>query len=214
MIHINNLCKSYGDKVIFANFNLSIASGEFVSIVGESGCGKSTLFNIIGCLDSFDKGDYFFNNENIKKYNNKQLLNFRKHNIGFIFQNFHLIETITAYQNIEMPLLYTNLKKSERENIIYDVLKKLNIVDLKDKLVQDLSGGEKQRIAIARAIVMKPKVIVADEPTGNLDNINTYKVYQLLRELNNTGMTIIIATHNSSLADKTDRIIKIEKLWG
>ena len=189
--------------------NLSIEKGEFVAIMGPSGCGKSTLLNIIGLLDNPTDGKYFFNGEEVSKFKERQRTNLRKGNIGFVFQSFNLIDELTVYENVELPLLYLKVSPAERRRKVNDVLERMKISHRKKHFPQQLSGGQQQRVAISRAVVTKPMLILADEPTGNLDSANGEEVMNLLTELNNEGTTIVMVTHSPSDADKAHRIIQL-----
>jgi putative ABC transport system ATP-binding protein len=189
--------------------NISIERGEFVAIMGPSGCGKSTLLNILGLLDAPSSGQYFFNGEDVSKYKEKQRTGLRKGNIGFVFQSFNLIDELTVYENIELPLLYLKVTATERRNKVNEVLERMKIAHRKKHFPQQLSGGQQQRVAIARSVVTKPQLILADEPTGNLDSVNGEEVMNLLSELNNDGTTIVMVTHSPSDADKAHRIVQL-----
>ncbi|MFO7370024.1 MAG: ABC transporter ATP-binding protein [Bacteroidales bacterium] len=189
--------------------NLTIEKGEFVAIMGPSGCGKSTLLNILGLLDTPSSGQYFFNGEEVAGYKEKQRTNLRKGNIGFVFQSFNLIDELTVYENVELPLLYLKVSPTERKMKVAEVLERMKITHRKKHFPQQLSGGQQQRVAIARAVVTRPQLILADEPTGNLDSANGEEVMSLLTELNNEGTTIIMVTHSPSDADKAHRIIQL-----
>ncbi|HJZ41008.1 MAG TPA: ABC transporter ATP-binding protein [Bacteroidales bacterium] len=189
--------------------NITVEKGEFVAIMGPSGCGKSTLLNILGLLDTPSGGQYYFNGEEVAKYKEKQRTNLRKGNIGFVFQSFNLIDELTVYENVELPLLYLKVSPSERRKKVGDVLERMKISHRKRHFPQQLSGGQQQRVAIARAVVTRPQLILADEPTGNLDSANGEEVMNLLTELNNEGTTIIMVTHSPSDADKAHRIVQL-----
>lgn len=189
--------------------NITVEKGEFVAIMGPSGCGKSTLLNILGLLDSPTSGLYYFNGEEVSRYKEKQRTNLRKGNIGFVFQSFNLIDELTVYENVELPLLYLKNTSSERKHKVAEVLERMKITHRRKHFPQQLSGGQQQRVAIARAVVTRPKLILADEPTGNLDSANGEEVMNLLTELNNEGTTIIMVTHSPSDADKAHRIVQL-----
>lgn len=189
--------------------SLEIKKGEFVAIMGPSGCGKSTLLNILGTLDSPTSGKYYFDDKEIDKMSESQLTAFRKGNIGFVFQNFNLIDELTVYENVELPLVYLNGKKSERKKKVMEVLERMNIAHRAGHFPQQLSGGQQQRVAIARAVVTGCPLILADEPTGNLDSTNGVEVMELLRELNNQGTTIVIVTHSQRDATYAHRVIHL-----
>mgnify|MGYP001375675211 FL=1 len=189
--------------------DLEIKEGEFVAIMGPSGCGKSTLLNIIGLLDNPSGGEFFFNGTEVSKFREKQRTNMRKANIGFVFQSFNLIDELTVYENVELPLLYLNIPSSERKRKVEEVLERMKISHRKKHFPQQLSGGQQQRVAIARAVVANPKLILADEPTGNLDSANGEEVMGLLSQLNNEGTTIVMVTHSPSDAEKAHRIVQL-----
>lgn len=189
--------------------NIEVKQGEFVAIMGPSGCGKSTLLNILGTLDSPTSGKYFFNGKEIDKMGESQLTAFRKGNIGFVFQSFNLIDELNVYENVELPLTYLKVKASERKQMVNDILKRMNISHRAAHFPQQLSGGQQQRVAIARAVVSNPKIILADEPTGNLDSKNGAEVMQLLTELNKEGTTIVMVTHSKHDASFAHRIINL-----
>lgn len=189
--------------------SLEIKKGEFVAIMGPSGCGKSTLLNILGTLDSPTSGKYFFEGKEIDKMSESQLTSFRKGNIGFVFQNFNLIDELTVFENVELPLVYLNSKKSERKNKVMEVLERMNIAHRAGHFPQQLSGGQQQRVAIARAVVTDCNLILADEPTGNLDSTNGVEVMELLSELNRQGTTIVIVTHSQRDAKYAHRVIHL-----
>ena len=189
--------------------SLEIKKGEFVAIMGPSGCGKSTLLNILGTLDSPTSGKYYFDDKEIDKMSESQLTAFRKGNIGFVFQNFNLIDELTVYENVELPLVYLNGKKSERKKKVMEVLERMNIAHRAGHFPQQLSGGQQQRVAIARAVVANPKLILADEPTGNLDSKNGKEVMELLTELNKEGTTIVMVTHSQHDSGYAGRTINL-----
>ncbi|WP_019038302.1 ABC transporter ATP-binding protein [Psychroflexus tropicus] len=208
--HIYKWVKSGGRRVFLLNdLNLTIEKGEFISLMGPSGSGKSTLFNVIAMLDTFDEGDYFFENETIHDLNSKQKTKLFNENIGFIFQAYHLLDDLTVYENIETPLLYKKIKSSERKALVADMLDKFNIVGKKDLFPHQLSGGQQQLVGIARALIIKPKLILADEPTGNLNSTQSDEIMQLFKDLNTEGITIIQATHSESNAAYGSRLIKL-----
>jgi len=213
MIEIKKLKKVFTTEDIettaLNSVDLNIKEGEFIAIMGPSGCGKSTLLNILGLLDNPSGGEYFFNREAVGGYSEKQRTNLRKSNIGFIFQSFNLIDELTVYENIELPLLYQKVSVAERKTKVKAVMEKLNILPRKNHFPQQLSGGQQQRVAVARAIVSKPKLILADEPTGNLDSQNGEEVMDLLNKLNEEGTTIVMVTHSPSDAESAQRIINL-----
>lgn len=189
--------------------NMQIVPGEFVAIMGPSGCGKSTLLNILGLLDNPSGGLMYFNSEEVSKYSEKKRTHLRKANIGFVFQSFNLIDELTVYENVELPLLYLKVSGAERKKKVESVLERMKIAHRRNHFPQQLSGGQQQRVAIARAVVTKPKLILADEPTGNLDSANGEEVMNLLSELNQEGTTIVMVTHSSTDAEKASRIIQL-----
>lgn len=188
---------------------LHVEQGEFVAIMGPSGCGKSTLLNILGTLDSPTSGSYFFEGKQVDKMNENQLTALRKNNLGFIFQSFNLIDELTVYENVELPLVYMGIKTAQRKEKVNKVLEKVNLLHRANHYPQQLSGGQQQRVAIARAVVTDCKLLLADEPTGNLDSVNGVEVMELLSELNRQGTTIIIVTHSQKDATYAHRIIRL-----
>lgn len=213
MLIIKDLQKVYQTEEIettaLNNVNVEIKAGEFVAIMGPSGCGKSTLLNVIGMLDNPSSGEYHFWDNEIAKYSERQRAKLRKGNIGFVFQSFNLIDELTVYENVELPLLYLGMSPAERKKMVETVLERMNIMHRKDHFPQQLSGGQQQRVAIARAVVAKPKLILADEPTGNLDSSNGEEVMKLLTQLNEEGTTIIMVTHSPHDANYAHRIIHL-----
>lgn len=189
--------------------NLHVKEGEFVAIMGPSGCGKSTLLNIIGMLDNPTKGTYAFNNKEVGALKESQRTQERKGNVGFVFQSFNLIDELTVYENVELPLIYLKIKASERKRMIKEVLERMKMGHRTKHFPQQLSGGQQQRVAIARAVVANPKLILADEPTGNLDSKNGSEVMNLLTELNQEGTTIVMVTHSDRDANYSHRIINL-----
>ena len=213
MIKVNNLTKVFRTKEVettaLNNVNLEIEQGEFVSIMGPSGCGKSTLLNLLGMLDKPESGSYIFNKIEISKMNEKERAGIRKENIGFIFQNFNLIDELTVFENIELPLVYSNIPSSERKKRVNEIAERIGISHRMQHFPQQLSGGQQQRVAVARALVNKPSLILADEPTGNLDSSHGNEVMELLCELNEDGTTIINVTHSAHDASYSSRIINL-----
>ena len=213
MIKTKNLTKMYRTDEVetsaLNNVNLEIGPGEFISIMGPSGCGKSTLLNILGLLDNPSDGDYIFAGNNVSKMNERQRAQLRKGNIGFVFQSFNLIDELTVYENVELPLLYLGVSSSMREERVNAALERTQIIHRKDHFPQQLSGGQQQRVAVARAVVASPKLILADEPTGNLDSANGGEVMKLLTELNEAGTTIIMVTHSPADAEYSHRIVHL-----
>lgn len=214
MISLKNISK-YLDKkfqrtFILKNINLEIAEGEFASIMGPSGAGKSTLLNILGFLDDASEGEYLFMDEPVHNLNEKQKSQYHKSHIGFVFQQYHLIDELTVYENIEMPLLYRKVKGKERKSMVADMLDRFNIVAKKDLFPDQLSGGQQQLVGIARALIGNPKLILADEPTGNLHSDQSVQIMELFQKLNEEGVTIIQVTHSEKMASFGKRIINMK----
>ncbi len=213
MIRLENVCKNYqiGSEVIHAldNACLNIEKGEFVSIIGPSGSGKSTLMNIVGCLDTADSGDYILDDIPIEDYTEKELARIRNKKIGFVFQSFNLIPKLTAEENVELPLIYQGVKKSEREERVMAALEMVNLTKRINHYPTELSGGQQQRVAIARAIATSPSLILADEPTGNLDSSTSQEIMDIFLDLNNKGNTIVLITHDNEVAERAKRILYI-----
>ena len=213
MISINNITRSFlGDEVETLAINgmsLTIEKGEFLSILGPSGCGKSTLLNVLGMLDSIDQGQFQFFAQKVEQLSEKQQARLRKDHIGFIFQSFNLIDELTVEQNIELPLYYHKVPKEERKRLVEEVLKRVDISHRRHHLPAKLSGGQQQRVAIARAIVTNPDLILADEPTGNLDSKNSTQVMALLQQLNKEGATIVMVTHAPEHVHFGTRVIEL-----
>lgn len=203
MIKLNNIYRSYDDgkTYILQNLTFEIKQGQFISILGESGVGKTTLLNILSTMDTFDKGEYLFGDVNMQKLTDYEVAKFRNKKIGVVFQNYNLIPTLNVFDNIKLPLLFNEEYEGDYEEDIRGVLKKLKIEKLIDKKVTELSGGEIQRVSIARALINKPDIILADEPTGNLDNGNTKRLISILKQLNQEGQTIILVTHDHVLLE-------------
>jgi len=214
MIKIEKLHKSYPigkDSLhVLKGIDLHIKEGEFVSIMGSSGSGKSTLLNIVGLLDIHDKGNYFLNGQLIKNMNEKKAAILRNKFLGFVFQSFNLISYKTALENVALPLYYKGIKRKERLKIALDYLEKVGLKEWANHLPNELSGGQKQRVAIARALVTKPKVVLADEPTGALDSGTTNSVMDLLKVINEEGMTVFVITHEQEVANQTKRIVHLK----
>jgi len=212
MIKIEKLHKSYPigkDSLhVLKGIDLHIKEGEFVSIMGSSGSGKSTLLNIIGLLDIHDKGDYYLNDQLIKNMNEKKAAILINKFLGFVFQSFNLISYKTALENVALPLYYKGMKRKERLKVALEYLEKVGLKNWANHLPNELSGGQKQRVAIARALVTKPKVVLADEPTGALDSTTSDSVMDLLKEINNEGMTVFVITHEEEIAEQTKRIVR------
>jgi putative ABC transport system ATP-binding protein len=197
------------ETIALNKLSIEVKEGEFVSVMGPSGCGKSTLLNILGLLDDPDAGSFIFNGIEVAGFNERKRADLRKHNIGFVFQSFNLIDELTVFENVELPLIYTGMKAPERKKRVEEVLEKVQIMHRRNHYPQQLSGGQQQRVAVARAVVNKPKLILADEPTGNLDSHNGNEVMELLTELNEQGTTIIMVTHSEHDAKYSHRIIRM-----
>ena len=213
MIKVNDLCKVFRTEEIettaLNNVSFEINDGEFVAIMGPSGCGKSTLLNILGLLDNPTTGSYELLGKEVANLKEKDRTKFRKGNIGFVFQSFNLIDELNVYDNVELPLRYLNISASERKEKVTAILKRMNISHRAQHFPQQLSGGQQQRVAIARAVVSNPKLILADEPTGNLDSKNGREVMELLKELNSEGTTIVMVTHSQRDAAIAQRTIDL-----
>jgi putative ABC transport system ATP-binding protein len=194
---------------LLKDVDLSVKAGEFISIMGPSGSGKSTLLNVIGMLDTFDQGEYHFLHESVHKLKEKQRSALYKQYIGFVFQAYHLIDELTVYENIETPLIYQDVKASERKAMVADMLDRFQIVGKKDLFPTQLSGGQQQLVGIARALIAKPKLLLADEPTGNLNSKQGEEIMELFKELNNEGVTIIQVTHSEKNAGYGSRVINL-----
>ncbi|HKK82284.1 MAG TPA: ABC transporter ATP-binding protein [Prolixibacteraceae bacterium] len=191
------------------NVDLTVETGEFVAVMGPSGCGKSTLLNILGLLDNPTSGKLIFNETDVSNYKERQRTNLRKGNVGFVFQSFNLIDELTVFENVELPLLYMKIPAKERKERVESVLDRMQMGHRKKHFPQQLSGGQQQRVAIARAVVSNPQLILADEPTGNLDSANGEEVMKLLKELNNEGTTIVMVTHSPSDSEYAHRIVQL-----
>lgn len=213
MIKTVNLQKIYATEEVettaLVNINLEIKEGEFVAIMGSSGCGKSTLLNLLGLLDSPTQGQFFFLGNDIANAREKDRAELRKSNIGFIFQSFNLIDELTVFENIELPLIYRKISSKERKERVEFLMDKMQIAHRRNHFPQQLSGGQQQRVAISRAVVGSPKLILADEPTGNLDSANGNEVMNLLKELHESGTTIVMVTHNAHDANYSQRVINL-----
>jgi len=194
---------------LLRDINLSVKEGEFISIMGPSGSGKTTLLNVIGMLDEFNEGEYHFLHESVHRLKEKQRTSLYKQYIGFVFQAYHLIDELTVYENIETPLIYQDVKTSERKAMVADILDRFNIVGKKDLFPTQLSGGQQQLVGIARALIAKPKLLLADEPTGNLNSKQGEEIMNLFKELNNEGVAIIQVTHSEKNASYGSRIINL-----
>jgi putative ABC transport system ATP-binding protein len=213
MIKITDLEKIYRteevETIALNKLTIEVKDGEFVAVMGPSGCGKSTLLNILGLLDDPDAGSFIFNTTEVAHFNERKRADLRKHNIGFVFQSFNLIDELTVFENVELPLIYTGVKSADRKKRVEAVLDKVQIMHRRNHYPQQLSGGQQQRVAVARAVVNNPKLILADEPTGNLDSHNGNDVMQLLTELNEQGTTIVMVTHSEHDAGYSHRIIRM-----
>ena len=213
MLKLHNMYKVYStdevETVALNGVNLEIEQGDFVAIMGPSGCGKSTLLNIVGMLDNPSDGDYFFFDENIANYNESQRSAIRKHNIGFIFQSFNLIDELSVAENIELALLYHDMPSAERKKRVATVMDRMGIAHRANHMPGQLSGGQQQRVAVARAVVGDQPLILADEPTGNLDSVHGQEVMELLRSLNKEGTTIVMVTHSPAHADYAHRVVNL-----
>ncbi|TCI91009.1 ABC transporter ATP-binding protein [Tenacibaculum sp. M341] len=214
MIKLTDLVKVYRTEEVettaLNKLSLEVKEGEFLSIMGASGCGKSTLLNIIGMLDAPDNGSYIFDTTEVGKFNEKERASLRKENIGFVFQNFNLIDELTVFENVELPLIYNKVKASERKKRVTEILERIGIAHRAKHYPLQLSGGQQQRVAVARALVTNPKLILADEPTGNLDSKSGNDVMELLTELHATGATIVMVTHSSYDAQFSSRVITLK----
>ena len=213
MITTSNLNKLYTTEEVettaLNDVTMAVDQGEFVAVMGPSGCGKSTLLNILGLLDNPSGGEYYFLDQEVSGHSERQRANLRKANIGFVFQSFNLIDELTVYENIELPLIYLGTPKQERKERVDAAMEHMQIPHRRNHFPQQLSGGQQQRVAVARAVIGNPKLILADEPTGNLDSANGADVMELLSGLNEAGTTIIMVTHDQTLADHAHRTIRL-----
>ena len=213
MLKTKNLTKVFTTEEVettaLSNVNAEIQDGEFVAIMGPSGCGKSTFLHIAGMLDNPTDGEYHFMGEEVSRYSEKKRANLRKGNIGFVFQSFNLIDELTVFENVELPLLYLRVSASERKRRVDETLEQLELMPRRNHFPQQVSGGQQQRVAVARAIIANPKVILADEPTGNLDSTHGDEVMKMLVDLNEKGTTIVMVTHSPAYADYANRVIHL-----
>lgn len=213
MIKMDEVSKVYtiGGEAVHAlnHATLSIAQGEFVSIIGPSGSGKSTLMNIIGCLDTADSGEYFLDGQSIKAYSETELARIRNKKIGFVFQSFNLLSKLTTEENVELPLIYQRISYSERRKRVKEALERVALTSRRQHKPTELSGGQQQRVAVARALVTRPSLLLADEPTGNLDSKTSEEIMKLFHELNESGNTIVLITHDNDVAKQAKRILHI-----
>lgn len=214
LIRVRDLCKVYnpGENEVRAldHVDLSIDKGELVGIIGHSGSGKSTLMNMLGCLDVPTSGNYYLNGKDVSNMTDDELSDVRNMEIGFIFQGFNLIPNLTAKENVELPLIYRGVSKKEREDLAVESLKAVGLEHRMDHKPSEMSGGQQQRVAIARAIAARPPVILADEPTGNLDSRSTQEIMEVLKELHRSGRTVILITHDDEIAAQVNRVIRIK----
>jgi len=214
MIRIENLNKSYlvgKHKLhVLKDLNLNIGAGEMVAIMGSSGSGKSTLLNILGILDSYDSGNYRLNDKLIKDLSEKKAANYRNQFLGFVFQSFNLISFKNAMENVALPLYYQKVNRKKRNELALEYLEKVGLKKWAEHMPNELSGGQKQRVAIARALITQPKVILADEPTGALDSETSSDVIKLMRDVNKLGITVVIVTHETEIADMCDRVVHLK----
>jgi putative ABC transport system ATP-binding protein len=213
MIKTKNLTKVFTTKEVettaLNHVNAEVQAGEFVAIMGPSGCGKSTFLHIAGMLDNPTDGEYYFMDEEVSRYSEKKRANLRKGNIGFVFQSFNLIDELTVFENIELPLLYLRVSTAERKRRVNDTLEQLELMPRRNHFPQQISGGQQQRVAVARAVIANPKIILADEPTGNLDSSHGDEVMKILVNLNENGTTIVMVTHSPAYADYAHRVIHL-----
>jgi ABC-type lipoprotein export system ATPase subunit len=217
MIELKNLEKSYktpaGETFVLRRINLSIPSGEFVTVMGPSGAGKTTLLSILGMLDDSWSGEYIFDEQPVHKLNRKERVELSKQNIGFVFQSYHLLDNLTVAENIDLPLSYKDIKRSERAARVADILDRFHIVGKKDLYPSQLSGGQQQLVGVARAVVNDPKLLLADEPTGNLHSDQAKSIMELFQQLNREGTTIIQVSHSETNASYGSRVVKLLDGW-
>jgi putative ABC transport system ATP-binding protein len=213
MIRTVNLTKVFQTELVettaLSKVNFEVKKGEFVAIMGPSGCGKSTLLNILGLLDNTNSGEYYFDGIEVSKFGESQRTNLRKGNIGFVFQSFNLIDELNVFENVELPLIALKIPRSGRKKTVESILERMHIGHRRQHFPRQLSGGQQQRVAVARALITNPKLILADEPTGNLDSANGEQVMQLLEQLNAEGTTIVMVTHSVHHADRAHRVVNL-----
>ncbi len=214
LIEIQDMCKIYnpGENEVRAldHVSLTIKKGEFVAIIGQSGSGKSTLMNMLGCLDIPTSGTYILNGQDVSQMEDNELSDIRNKEIGFIFQGFNLIPNLTAFENVELPLIYRGVSKHKRKELSEEALEKVGLINRMTHKPSEMSGGQQQRVAIARAIAQAPPIILADEPTGNLDSVSTVEIIGILKGLHQAGSTIILITHSNEIAEEAKRVIKVK----
>jgi ABC-type lipoprotein export system ATPase subunit len=217
MIRLRGISKFYSSgfvkTFVLRDIDLDVRAGEFLTIMGPSGAGKSTLLHIIGMLDDASQGEYFFHDQAVHSLSEKNRTLLHQQNIGFVFQSYHLIDTLTVYENLETPLLYKKVKADERKSLVAETLDRFRIVAKKDLFPGQLSGGQQQLVAVARAVIINPKLVLADEPTGNLNSAQGQEIMELFKELNAEGTTIIQATHSEKNAAYSDRVIHLLDGW-
>jgi len=213
MIKTENLKKIYTTEEVettaLNNVNLNIKAGEYVAVMGPSGCGKSTLLNVLGLIDKPTDGKYYFLDTEVSAFSERRRANLRKSNIGFVFQSFNLIDELTVFENVELPLLYLGFSSSDRKKRVNEALEQMEIMARSNHFPQQLSGGQQQRVAVARAVVARPKLILADEPTGNLDSSHGEEVMKILGELHEAGTTIVMVTHSPAYAEYANRVVHL-----
>ncbi len=213
MIRLRDLSKIYRssevETVALQKVNLEVKEGEFVAIMGPSGCGKTTLLNLLGLLDNASEGTYDFMDQNVTHFSEKERSYIRKKNMGFVFQNYNLIEELNVYENVELPLIYNGYKNPDRKNRVHEILERMQLLHRKFNFPSQLSGGQQQRVAVARAVVSQPKIILADEPTGNLDSSHGEEVMRLLDQINKSGATVIMVTHSQRDASYSNRVLRL-----
>lgn len=213
MISLHNIVKDYRSQAVenraLDEVSLKIEEGEFVSVMGPSGCGKTTLLNLIGLLDTYDSGLFIFNHIDVAGLGEKEKVRLRKQHVGFVFQNFNLLEELSVYENVELPLVYLGVKGPERRSRVNQVLEQINMAHRKDHYPYQLSGGQQQRVAVGRAIITRPSLLLADEPTGNLDTVHGNEIMEMLTALNTQGTTIVMVTHSLHDAAYSQRIVRL-----